>query len=342
MASVELQGVRKSFGAVDAVRSIDLRITDGELLTLVGPSGCGKSTLLSIIAGLETPSGGVVRIDGANVNDRSPRERGVAMVFQSYALYPHMDVRRNIAFPLEIEKLSRREIDQRVRETADRLGLSDLLTRKPRELSGGQRQRVALGRALVRRPKLCLFDEPLSNLDASLRAQMRVEIKKLHEQLGATFIYVTHDQAEAMTLSDRMAVLDHGAIRQLGTPHEVYRSPADTFVARFLGSPEINLVEPSTLGLPANGTESVGIRPEDVAITRGNGRALGRVWVVEETGATTWITVELPDATRVVGRAEGDAAWARSGSPAAIDFDPARVLRFDRASGRRIDGASMQ
>jgi len=336
MAAVELVAIRKSFGDVEVVHGVDLSIADGELLTLVGPSGCGKSTLLSIIAGLEAPSAGEIRIDGAVMNDRSPKERGVAMVFQSYALYPHMSVRRNIGFPLEVEGRPRKEIDARARETADRLGLSDLLDRKPRELSGGQRQRVALGRALVRRPRLCLFDEPLSNLDASLRAQTRVSIKKLHEETRATFVYVTHDQAEAMTLSDRMVVLDRGSIRQVGPPHEVYRRPVDTFVARFLGAPEINLVPPDAIGLDDDRAHvTIGIRPEDIRVTHAEGGVRARVWVIEATGSTTWITAEIEGGIRLTGLANGDARFHVDES-VRIDIDRERVLRFDAASGRAL------
>lgn len=216
LATVSLEDVRKVYrGGVAAVKGVSLDIADGEFISLVGPSGCGKSTTLNLIAGLEEMSGGTLRIDGAVVNDMSPRERDIAMVFQSYALYPHLDVARNLAFPLKVAGVAKADIDARVREVASLLGLEGLLSRKPKELSGGQRQRVALGRALVRRPKVFLFDEPLSNLDAALRTQMRGEIKKLHEQLKATFVYVTHDQAEAMTLSDRVVVMNQGEVQQV-------------------------------------------------------------------------------------------------------------------------------
>ena len=250
MATVSLQDVRKVYrGGVAAVKGVTLDIADGEFVSLVGPSGCGKSTTLNLIAGLEELSGGELRIDGQVVNDLSPRERDIAMVFQSYALYPHLDVAGNLAFPLKVAGLGAKDIDARVREVSGVLGLEALLSRRPKELSGGQRQRVALGRALVRRPKVFLFDEPLSNLDAALRTQMRGEIKKLHEQLKATFIYVTHDQAEAMTLSDRVVVMSQGEVQQVAPPRELYDAPANLFVAGFFGSPRINLVKPRTLGL---------------------------------------------------------------------------------------------
>ncbi len=219
MTAVRFDHVTKAYGrGATVLRDVDLDVPDGAFVTLVGPSGCGKSTMLNLVAGFERPTAGRILLDGEAVLRRSPRERGVAMVFQSYALYPHFDVRRNIAFPLEVMGLHRAEIDARVREIAERLSIEMLLDRRPRELSGGQRQRVALGRALVRKTRLCLFDEPLSNLDAALRGHMRVEIKKLHEETGATFLYVTHDQAEAMTLSDEIVVLDGGVIQQIGSP----------------------------------------------------------------------------------------------------------------------------
>jgi multiple sugar transport system ATP-binding protein len=344
MASVRFEKVRKTYpGGVEVVKGIDLDIADGEFVTLVGPSGCGKSTTLNLIAGFEAPTSGNVRIDDEIVNDRSPKDRGVAMVFQSYALYPHMDVRKNIAFPLEVAGVDKKEIEQRVQETAARLGLEPLLARKPKELSGGQRQRVALGRALVRRPKLCLFDEPLSNLDAALRAQMRAEIKKLHEDLGATFIYVTHDQAEAMTLSDRIVILDKGLVQQLDPPRVVYDRPANAFVAGFIGSPRINLLAPEILRVSeqclaaAKGRRvTIGIRPENISVSARaeNGATRGTVYVVEPMGSETWVTVEVAGA-RVVGRAPADYA-ARSGEIAFLGYDDSNVLLFDADSGERI------
>ena len=338
MATVTFENVSKSYpGGADVVSGLDLEIASGELVTLVGPSGCGKSTTLNLIAGFEQPTSGNVRIDGEIVNDRSPRDRGVAMVFQSYALYPHMTVRDNIGFPLDVAGEGRPEIERRVREMARRLDIEPLLDRKPKELSGGQRQRVALGRALVRRPRLCLFDEPLSNLDARLRGQMRAEIKKLHEELGATFVYVTHDQTEAMTLSDRVVILDRGRVQQIAPPREIYDRPRNLFVAGFVGSPPINVVSPATLGLEATG-HVLAIRPENVDIGEGpppGGAIGGAVYVAEPTGAETWVTLDV-GRDRVTGRASPDFA-ARSGGAAWLRFDPERVLRFDAASTERID-----
>jgi multiple sugar transport system ATP-binding protein len=343
VARLELESLTKTFGGVGALRGVTLAVEDGELLAVVGPSGCGKSTLLSLVAGLEAPTSGAVRVDGRVVNDLSPRERDVAMVFQSYALYPHRTVRRNLSFPLEVAGLPRREIAARVSEVASLLGLEPLLDRRPAELSGGQRQRVALGRALVRRPKLFLLDEPLSNLDAALRVSVRAELKKLHERLGATFVYVTHDQAEAMTLADRIAVLRDGRLEQHATPREIYGAPATAFVARFVGVPQVNLVSPEALGLPAARAE-VGIRPEDLAVREGGaagepGGAAGqgldaRVWLVEPVGPETWVTVERAG-VRLVARA-GPAFDAPAGAPVRLSFDPARLHWFDAETGRRI------
>jgi multiple sugar transport system ATP-binding protein len=343
MASVTFEQVRKTYpGGVEVVKGIDLDIADGELVTLVGPSGCGKSTTLNLIAGFESPTSGNVKIDGEVVNDRSPKDRGVAMVFQSYALYPHMDVRRNIAFPLEVAGMGKASIAKAVAETAARLGLEPLLDRKPKELSGGQRQRVALGRALVRKPKLCLFDEPLSNLDAALRGQMRAEIKKLHEDLAATFIYVTHDQTEAMTLSDRIIILNRGVIQQAERPRVIYDTPVNTFVAGFVGSPRINLVAPEVIDAPAGALPAgrkvvVGIRPEDVTIGAGAappGAKAARVYVTEPMGSETWVTLEI-GSERVVGRAPADFA-ARSGEAAWMRYDPAKLHVFDAETEKRI------
>ncbi len=256
MISVRLDRIRKSFTrGAPVLRDIDLEVPAGAFVTLVGPSGCGKSTILNLVAGFERPTAGEIFFDGAVVNDRSPKERGAAMVFQSYALYPHLDVYRNIAFPLEVAGVSAAEIDIRVREIAARLEIDLFLDRRPRDLSGGQRQRVALGRALVRRTKLCLFDEPLSNLDPSLREHMRGEIKRLHEEGDSTYLYVTHDQIEALTMSDQMVVLEAASCSR-SPPREVYERPANTFVAGFIGSPRINLVHPATLRIPPSSPEA--------------------------------------------------------------------------------------
>lgn len=242
MSSVTFQGVSKRFGTTEVINNITLKVEDGEFLVFVGPSGCGKSTMLRMVAGLETISQGDLYIDGTRVNDLGPSERGAAMVFQSYALYPHMTVAENMGFGLRVAGLPKAEIHARVKQTAETLQITDLLARHPKQLSGGQRQRVAIGRAIVRRPKVFLFDEPLSNLDASLRVQLRIELAKLHASLGTTMIYVTHDQTEAMTLGDRIAVFNRGKIEQLGTPLALYQNPANRFVAEFLGSPRINII----------------------------------------------------------------------------------------------------
>jgi multiple sugar transport system ATP-binding protein len=336
VATVSLEGVRKEYrGGVVGAKDVTLEIADGEFVSLVGPSGCGKSTTLNLIAGLEEISGGVLRIDGVAVNNMSPRERDIAMVFQSYALYPHMDVRGNMAFPLKVSGADKATIDQRVEETAALLGLEKLLKRRPKELSGGQRQRVALGRALVRRPKVFLFDEPLSNLDAALRTQMRGEIKKLHERLKATFIYVTHDQAEAMTLSDRVVVMNQGEVQQVAPPRELYDAPANLFVAGFFGSPRINLVKPETLGLREDGV-TLGLRPEHLEVGIGaapQGALSGTVYLVEPMGSESWVTVDV-SGERLITRAREDFS-ARTGEPVWLRFDAQRLHRFDTASGRR-------
>jgi len=328
VASVSLERVRKAFdGAPDALRELSLEIADGEFVSLVGPSGCGKSTTLNLIAGLEQPTSGLIRIGGQPVNDLSPAERDVAMVFQSYALYPHKDVRGNLAFPLEIARLPKPEIDRRIAETAELLEISALLGRRPRDLSGGQRQRVALGRALVRKPRVYLLDEPLSNLDAGLRAQMRAELKRLHGRLRATFVYVTHDQAEAMTLSDRIAVLRSGVLQQAGTPPEIYQHPANRFVAEFFGTPRINVVPARVLGIPGEGL--AGVRPEhlEVLTSPAPGAIEGTVELTELTGAELFVTVKIEGAA-LVARAPADLPVRPE---ARLWLRPAqeRVLRFE-------------
>jgi multiple sugar transport system ATP-binding protein len=329
VASVSLSRVRKSFAAgPDALRDLSLEIEDGEFLSLVGPSGCGKSTTLNIVAGLEEPTSGEVRIGETRVNGLAPAERDVAMVFQSYALYPHKDVRGNLAFPLEIARLPRADIERRIAEAADFLGISALLSRKPRELSGGQRQRVALGRALVRRPRVYLLDEPLGSLDPGLRAEMRGELKRLHRQLHTTFVYVTHDQTEAMTLSDRIAVLRAGELLQLGSPREIYQRPANRFVAEFFGAPRINVVEPGVLGLA--GEELAAVRPEHVELLPGPapGALEGTVALVELTGAESWVTVAVAGQS-LTARAPADFA-TQAGGRAWVRAPPERILRFPR------------
>ncbi|MCP3057817.1 sn-glycerol-3-phosphate ABC transporter ATP-binding protein UgpC [Myxococcus sp. K38C18041901] len=299
MSEVTLNGIKKSFGSNLIVKGVDLQVGQGEFLVMVGPSGCGKTTLLRLIAGLEQVDAGEVRIGGKRVNDVPPRDRDVAMVFQSYALYPHMTVRENLAFGLTLRKLPRAEIDSRVAEVASMLELGHLLERKPKALSGGQRQRVAMGRAIVRRPQVFLFDEPLSNLDTALRVQMRGELARLHRRLGATMIYVTHDQVEAMTLATRVAVFNGGVLQQVGPPLELYNRPANRFVAGFLGSPSMNFLEARrdggslvgkgfTLLSPRDlpqGSERVlvGLRPQDLRVAA-LGPLSGTVDAVERLG----------------------------------------------------------
>ncbi|MEJ1117499.1 sn-glycerol-3-phosphate ABC transporter ATP-binding protein UgpC [Phyllobacterium sp. CCNWLW109] len=316
MASVELRNLRKTYGSLDVIHDVSLAVNDGEFIALVGPSGCGKSTLLRMIAGLEEITGGDVMIGGNVVNDMTPRERNIAMVFQSYALYPHMTVAENMGFNLKLAGETKPAIQARVTEAARMLDLTAFLDRKPSQLSGGQRQRVAMGRAVVRNPAVFLFDEPLSNLDAKLRVQMRSEIKTLHQNVGTTSIYVTHDQIEAMTLADRIVVLNHGKIEQEGTPLELYKTPANIFVAAFIGSPAMNLVEgviDSDNGKPAarlsDGTAvvlsqdrrikqgqpvTIGIRPEHFSTTlAGETTFAGNTLLVEPTGAYIHVVFDL-------------------------------------------------
>ncbi len=275
MATIELEKLVKRYGKVEAVRAIDLQIKDGEFVVFVGPSGCGKSTTLRMIAGLEDISGGHLKIGGEVVNERDPKQRNIAMVFQNYAIYPHMTVRQNIGFGLYTSKLSKAEKDKRIEETGKALGLEPYLDRRPAALSGGQRQRVAIGRAMVRNPSAFLFDEPLSNLDAQLRAQMRIEIKRLHQRLKTTTVYVTHDQVEAMTMADRIVVMRDGRILQTGTPTELYENPTDVFTARFIGSPSMNLIAGRRSGagveLAPDGDILIGVRQWPVAYRYGDG-----------------------------------------------------------------------
>lgn len=322
MKGVRFNKISKSFGDVSVLEEIDLEVGEGEFLVLVGPSGCGKSTLLRCVAGLESPTSGRLFIGDRDVTEVEPRERDVAMVFQSYALYPHMTVAENMGFALRIQNRPQTEIDGAVQEAAAMLGLESLLHRMPRELSGGQRQRVAMGRAVVRRPKVFLFDEPLSNLDAALRSQLRVELKRLHRDLGATMIYVTHDQVEAMTLADRIAVLKDGTLQQLGSPTELYRNPANRFVAGFIGSPPMCFLE----SLEADCV--VGVRPTDVVL--GQGDLIGTVDVVEPLGAQSYVHISV-GSDRMVAMAD---VPPESGSQIAMELK--HTIRFDRATGMRI------
>ncbi|EJL49826.1 ATPase component of ABC-type sugar transporter [Rhizobium sp. CF122] len=304
MTSVVLDNVRKSFGSLDVMKGVDLTIDAGEFCVFVGPSGCGKSTLLRIISGLETSSSGKVFIDGKDVTDAEPSQRGIAMVFQSYALYPHLTVAENIGFGLSLAKRPKAEIAEKVKQTADILQLSHLLDRKPKALSGGQRQRVAIGRAIIRNPKVFLFDEPLSNLDASLRAQMRMELTELHAKLGATMIYVTHDQVEAMTMADKIVVLNGGTIEQVGTPMALYNNPATPFVAGFIGSPKMNLFEGEAA--KRESCKTYGIRPEHISLSTTDGKWHGVVRHIERLGADTVVHLDLPELPSLVVRTEGD------------------------------------
>ncbi len=289
MGRITLDKVTKSFGDVQVIPPLDLTIEDGEFTVFVGPSGCGKSTLLRLIAGLEDITTGQIRIDGNDATNVPPAKRGLAMVFQSYALYPHMSVRKNIAFPLRMAKLDQAEIDKRVEGAANVLNLSDYLDRKPGQLSGGQRQRVAIGRAIVREPAAFLFDEPLSNLDAALRVGMRLEISELHKRLATTMIYVTHDQVEAMTMADKIVVLRAGHIEQVGSPLELYKEPRNLFVAGFIGSPRMNLIEGAEA--EKHGCHTLGIRPEHIAVSADEGPWSGTVGVSEHLGSDTFFHI---------------------------------------------------
>jgi multiple sugar transport system ATP-binding protein len=349
MARIELQGVAKRWGDTVAVQPLSLDIADGEFLVLLGPSGCGKTTTMRMVAGLEDPSEGEIRIAGQRVNELEPKDRDVAMVFQSYGLYPNMTVQENIAFPLKIRGLPAAEIGPAVQRAADRVELTDYLQRKPKELSGGQRQRVALARAIVRQPAVFLMDEPLSNLDAKLRGSMRAHLKHLHHELGVTTIYVTHDQIEAMTLADRVVVMSKAQIQQIGTPEVIYNDPANLFVAGFIGSPPMNLV-PGELqagvftapGVRLGGFGSLtrqgvvlGVRAEDLQVCDASQAAIsGPVFSFELTGEATQATVSA-GSQRVVARAAKDFR-AAIGAPLALSTDAERCFLFDAATQARI------
>lgn len=332
MGSVTLKNIRKSYGAVEVLHGIDLQVDDGEFTVLVGPSGCGKSTLLRAIAGLETISDGEIHLDDQVINHLPPKRRDIAMVFQNYALYPHMTVAMNMGFSLRLAKESKAEIDRKVRAAADILDLGPLLERYPKQLSGGQRQRVAMGRAIVRDPALFLFDEPLSNLDAKLRVQMRSEIKELHQRLRTTTVYVTHDQIEAMTMADKIVVMRGGHVEQIGSPLDLYDQPANVFVAGFIGSPAMNFMEAAVQGgfvetvdgarlgaVPANLSDGMGvtagIRPEDIILADSGAEAV--VGLIEPTGAETQLTLRMKDASLImttrerINLAPGDAVHVR-------------------------------
>ncbi|WP_425419498.1 sn-glycerol-3-phosphate import ATP-binding protein UgpC [Oricola indica] len=350
MAQVTIENVSKSYtGDVRAVNSVSIAIEDGEFIVLVGPSGCGKSTLLRMVAGLESVTEGTIRIGERTVNDVEPAERDIAMVFQNYALYPHMTVRQNLAYGLKNRGTPKAEIDKRVAEASRILELDQYLDRKPRQLSGGQRQRVAMGRAIVREPAAFLFDEPLSNLDAKLRVQMRGEIKQLQRRLATTSIYVTHDQLEAMTMADRIVVLNGGHVEQIGTPLEVYRAPQSAFVASFIGSPAMNLIAARGEGgrlvigdqtVTMNGAEvpngplTLGVRAEDMALASGNGDGHVEMAIdyVEELGASRLVHGRLTDERLALSLPSG----APLSDRLSITLDPHRLHLFDPGSGRRI------
>ena len=326
MGNITLQKVTKSFGTTEVIPPIDLEINDGEFVVFVGPSGCGKSTLLRLIAGLEDVSSGAILIDGKDVTHAPPARRGLAMVFQSYALYPHMTVRQNIAFPLKMAKVDAATINAKVTDAAKVLNLTDYLERRPGQLSGGQRQRVAIGRAIVRQPEAFLFDEPLSNLDAALRGTMRLEISELHNTLGTTMIYVTHDQVEAMTMADKIVVLNRGRIEQVGSPLELYRTPRNLFVAGFIGSPRMNLVTGTEAAKHKAAT--IGIRPEHLDLSTSAGQWKGIVSVSEHLGSDTLLHADVEGIGQVTIRAggefdvhHGDTVWMTPQSDKIHRFD---------------------
>lgn len=359
MAAISMQAIRKSFGFTEVIQGVDFEIQDGEFTVFVGPSGCGKSTLLRLIAGLEDVSSGRVVFDDLDVTELAPAERGVAMVFQSYALYPHMNVFDNMAFGLKLAKTDKQTISERVHNAASKLQIEQLLKRKPKELSGGQRQRVAIGRAIVRQPRVFLFDEPLSNLDAALRVQMRLELKRLHRELGTTMIYVTHDQVEAMTLADRIVVLNGGRVEQIGTPLQLYRQPDNVFVAGFIGSPKMNFLNASVLErdgcevtldigqgsivqASVAGSSSVavgdqvtlGLRPEHITFSNGEGQVTGEVLAVEHLGAEIYVHLKRKGEEPLVFKCHGETA-VYVGQSVSVEVLPEVCYLFDQ-TGRAL------
>ncbi|MBK8438927.1 MAG: ABC transporter ATP-binding protein [Rhodobacter sp.] len=331
MGALELKSITKSFGATEVIKGVDLTVNDGEFCVFVGPSGCGKSTLLRIIAGLEDASTGDILVDGRRMNDVAPAKRELAMVFQSYALYPHLNVRDNMGLALKQAGVAKADIRAATDKAAAMLSLEPLMDRRPSELSGGQRQRVAIGRAIVRTPKLFLFDEPLSNLDAALRVATRIEIARLHRDLGATMIYVTHDQVEAMTLAHRIVVLRAGKVEQVGAPMELYNDPVNTFVAGFIGSPQMNFLKSAALGQQG---ETTGIRPEHLAISRRQGPIIGRVSHVEKLGGETLVYIRTDDHGMLSVRLFGEHDYVFD-EEVRLTPDQARSFHFD-AAGLRL------
>jgi len=360
MASIAIKTVRKAYGAVEVLHGVSIDIADGEFVILVGPSGCGKSTLLRMIAGLESITGGDIAIGDVVVNDLPPKARDIAMVFQSYALYPHMTVAQNMGFSLKLAKRSKAEIDEKVRLAADILGLQPLLDRRPAQLSGGQRQRVAMGRAIVRDPAVFLFDEPLSNLDAQLRVQMRAEIKALHQRLKTTVVYVTHDQVEAMTMADRIVVMHDGRVEQMGEPLELFDRPANLFVARFIGSPSMNLIDgrieeeggavsfrsagislplQARYGVHAGKDVVLGFRPQHLALLPSADAAglTAEVVIVEPTGSETLLHLTAGDKGQVLLAEFRERLEVAPGEKVSLGIDPDRIHLFDKAGGQRIE-----
>ena len=351
MTGVTLEKAIKRYGTAQVIHGVDLQIEDGEFCVFVGPSGCGKSTLLRMIAGLEETSDGAISIGARDVTRLDPAKRGVAMVFQTYALYPHMTVEENMGFGLRMNGVPKAEVKQKVGQAADILKLDDYLKRKPKALSGGQRQRVAIGRAIVRGPEVFLFDEPLSNLDAELRVEMRVEIARLHKEIGATMIYVTHDQVEAMTLADKIVVLRAGRIEQVGAPLELYRDPDNQFVAGFIGSPSMNFVSavvengmiragaldapiPTQIPLPADGAKiTLGLRPEHLQLIPGGGDM--KVELTEALGGVSYAYLLAPSGEKLIVEERGDDR-SKPGETVGLSFDPAQAYVFDGESGARL------
>jgi sn-glycerol 3-phosphate transport system ATP-binding protein len=357
MAPVDIVAIKKSFGAAHVLHGIDTSFADGEFIVILGPSGCGKSTLLRIIAGLERQTSGDIVIGGQVVNTVEPSKRNIAMVFQNYALYPHMSVYENMAYGLKVRGLPKADIDARVEKAAKTLELSHLLDRRPRQLSGGQRQRVAMGRAIVRDPQVFLFDEPLSNLDAKLRVQMRIEIKKLHQSIRVTSVYVTHDQVEAMTLADRIIVMNAGRAEQIGTPLEIYEKPATTFVAGFIGAPAMNLVEVTAAtdgalsledgthlahdapGVWPAGKGVFGARPETITLAPNGADSLaipGKIGLVEPLGAETLVHVHVAPKVEMTARLQGTVRKGE-GEPVTLHVPRSAIHRYDAATRRRLD-----
>ena len=349
MANLALRDLSKTYDKTEVLHSINLEVKDGEFIVFVGPSGCGKSTTLRMIAGLEEVTSGTVEIGGRVVNNLEPKDRDIAMVFQNYAIYPHMSVRKNIAFGLRTSKMTRPQKQARIEEVANILGMTEYLDRKPNQLSGGQRQRVAIGRAMVRDPAVFLFDEPLSNLDAQLRTQMRLEIKKLHRRVGSTIVFVTHDQVEAMTMADRIVIMKDGDIQQIGTPAEVYHTPANTFVAQFIGAPSMNLLEGRGTAtgvrlwndidlateIRAEGKAVItGVRPEDLHVVETGGVLSGVVSVAEPLGAETLVYVDV-DGHEIIASASGRTP-PEAGDHIRLDLDVENLHLFDASSGQAL------